>query len=228
MNAINSAQLSSAEIVEPTSVKVRRSAIGSAPGIFPDIYEKETNIVVWQRQLAQTLKNDVADFLQSNPSFQTSMTVTPQSAVSSLAIPFYDAQLELRENIAELVDMFCYLFELKRVGLRLTALDRAMCPKFHVDRVPCRLVTTFQGVATEWLPHQTVNRSKLGHGSNGMADHQSGLYQRQADIQQLHCGDVGLLKGESWEGNENAGLVHRSPALPAGERRLLLTLDFSH
>ncbi|WP_428354217.1 DUF1826 domain-containing protein [Methyloprofundus sp.] len=35
-----------------------------------------------------------------------------------------------------------------------------------------------------------------------------------------------LLKGERWEGNENAGLVHRSPAINEGERRLLLTLDF--
>ena len=35
------------------------------------------------------------------------------------------------------------------------------------------------------------------------------------------------LKGELWEGNETAGLVHRSPALAKDERRLLLTLDFS-
>jgi hypothetical protein len=35
------------------------------------------------------------------------------------------------------------------------------------------------------------------------------------------------LKGERWEGNENAGLVHRSPVLLSGERRLILTLDFS-
>ncbi|WP_297291060.1 DUF1826 domain-containing protein [Oceanicoccus sp.] len=33
------------------------------------------------------------------------------------------------------------------------------------------------------------------------------------------------MKGELWEGNEGAGLVHRSPSLSAGERRLLLTLD---
>jgi len=39
--------------------------------------------------------------------------------------------------------------------------------------------------------------------------------------------DVALLKGELWEGNEKAGLVHRSPAVPADHRRLLLTLDFS-
>ncbi len=103
-----------------------------------------------------------------------------------------------------------------------------MCPKFHVDRVPCRLVTTYQGIATEWLPHEVVDRTKLGRGSLGQPDDRTGLYQNKHEIQQLGCGDVALLKGVLWEGNEHAGLVHRSPALPRGDKRLLLTLDFIH
>ena len=194
-----------------------------------DIYLAENNIVIWKRELSATLKNSVDAFIKANPTFQASMTVTPQTVFSSISESLADSsQQELCENIAELVDMFCYLFELKRVGLRLTVLNRAMCPKFHVDRVPTRLVTTFQGIATEWLPHQTVNREKLGLGSNGKPDSESGLYKNPDDIQQLRCGEVALLKGELWEGNENAGLVHRSPALSADKSRLLLTLDFSH
>ncbi|MDG1293104.1 MAG: DUF1826 domain-containing protein, partial [Pseudomonadales bacterium] len=89
------------------------------------------------------------------------------------------------------------------------------------------LITTYEGIATEWLSHQDVNREKLGAGSKGQPDHLSGLFEHSHEIQQLNCGDVALLKGERWEGNENAGLVHRSPAVLAGERRLVLTLDFS-
>lgn len=208
--------------------KTRYASHGKGPAIFTDIYHEETNIIIWQRKLSKTLQGAVDAFLISNPTFQLSMTVTPQSVLSSLSESLGSSgQTVLGENIAELVDMFCCLFDIKRAGLRLTALDRAMCPKFHVDKVPCRLVTTFQGVATEWLPHQQVNRDKLGAGSNGLPDTESGLYSNQNDIQQLSCGDVALLKGEIWPGNENAGLVHRSPALPAGKNRLLLTLDFS-
>jgi hypothetical protein len=143
----------------------------------------------------------------------------------------------LSKDIAQLVDMFCCLFDLKRAGLRLTVLDRAMCPRFHVDKVPCRLVTTYQGIATEWLPHQCVDRSKLGFGNEGMSDEKSGLFQQSEDIQRLYKGEVALLKGEGWEGNEGAGLVHRSPSMSASnqsiwantasESRLLLTLDFN-
>ena len=189
---------------------------------------EETNIVVWQRQLSASLKSSVDDFLLAQPSFQASMTVAPQTVLSSVGEALGEsAHSQLSENIAELVDVFCCLFDLRRTGLRLRVLDRAMCPKFHVDRVPCRLVTTYSGAATEWLPHEVVNREKLGMGSQGMADSESGLYQDPRDIQQLGCGDVALLKGELWQGNENAGLVHRSPPLTANERRLLLTLDFS-
>ena len=45
-------------------------------------------------------------------------------------------------------------------------------------------------------------------------------------IEQVNTGDVALLKGEKWQGNEGAGLIHRSPALADGERRLILTLDW--
>ena len=101
-----------------------------------------------------------------------------------------------------------------------------MCPKFHVDRVPCRLVTTLLGTATEWLPNDKVNRSKLGAGGKGLADSDSGIMQSPLDIKQLNPGDVALLKGEAWYNNEMRGLVHRSPMVLNNEKRLLLTLDF--
>jgi len=228
MTSVNPVQALGTKILEISPEKYRRSAISKEPTIFTDIYQEETNIVIWQRELSGKLKASVKNFLSANATFQTAMTVTPQSVLSSVSDSLGTSyQPELGENIAELVDMFCCLFELKRTGLRLTALNHAMCPRFHVDRVPCRLVATYQGVATEWLPHQLVDRSKLGSGNNGESDKKSGLFQNPQDIQQLGCGDVALLKGESWEGNENAGLVHRSPALSVGENRLLLTLDFS-
>jgi hypothetical protein len=209
-------------------VKKRRSLQGVEPSVFGDIYQEDVNIVTWQRRLSETIRTSASAFVTSNPTFKTVMTVSSQTALSSIRDALGSTeQLELTENIAELVDMYCCLFDLKRAGLRLTALDKAMCPKFHVDGVPCRLVTTYQGIATQWLPHQAVDRSKLGAGSHGVTDNESGIYQHESDIQQLNCGDVALLKGENWHGNQHAGLVHRSPALADGDYRLLLTLDFS-
>ncbi len=65
------------------------------------------------------------------------------------------------------------------------------------------------------------------YGGGGLPDHESGLYSNANDIQKLSIGDVALLKGESWIGNEGVCLVHRSPAVPYGTNRLLVTLDMS-
>ncbi|MEM7540532.1 MAG: DUF1826 domain-containing protein [Pseudomonadota bacterium] len=205
------------------ALKTRRVLWGNRPTILTEIYQEETNIVIWKRELSRALNVRIEEFVVSNPSFQTAMTITAQSALRSLRE--YVGRSELSEDIAELVGMFCHLLGLKQAGLRLAVLDRAMCPKFHVDHVPCRLLSTYCGVATEWLPHAEVDRSKLGPKSEWKSDLDSGLFKSAGDIRHLDCGDVALLKGERWGGNEKAGLVHRSPEVPEGQSRLVLTLD---
>ncbi|OUV62919.1 MAG: succinylglutamate desuccinylase [Gammaproteobacteria bacterium TMED119] len=216
-----------AESVPGAAQMSRHAAIGQEAEILTDIYQQDTNIAIWQRELSAPIEHAVRQLLITKPEFATELILTPQDARARVAESIDTPHsAELCADVAELVDMFCCLFALKRVGMRLHVLAGAMCPKFHDDRVPCRLVTTYQGVATEWLPHERVERTKLGRGSLGQTDSQSGLYQSPADIQQLRHGDVALLKGLLWQGNENAGLVHRSPTTPGTDKRLLFTLDF--
>ena len=210
------------------SIAMRTASESSNPGGLGDIYQDLHNIAIWRRTLSNDLVVGVNELLQSKASLQISMSVAPQNALTAVheALQVYPCASKLSEDIAELIKMFGCLFDLDCVGLRLAALDHAMCPRFHVDKVPCRLVTTYRGTATQWLPHHLVDRTKLGSGNNGLPDDLSGIYQSADDIQQLNSGDVALIKGECWEGNEGAGLVHRSPWPKPGERRLLLTLDF--
>ena len=208
------------------SAKLRFAVRSEDPAVLAEVYKDNINIAIWRRELSDELGNTVESFADRNPAFTSSMTVSPESALSSVSGALRtNEQCPLSKNVAELVDMFCYLLGLKRAGLRIGVLNKAMCPRFHVDRVPCRLVTTYLGTGTEWLQHDAVDRSKLGPGSGGMPDLQSGLFKTPRDIERLNCGDVALLKGELWEGNEDAGLVHRSPAVAAGDARLLLSLD---
>ena len=201
---------------------------GQTPEVLTEVYQQDTNMVIWQRQSDDKLEAAIDAFLTEKTSYKRNMALTPELALDTIhkALGNTDKVRALSQNITELVEMFCCLFELKRAGLRLTILDSAMCPRFHVDRVPCRLVTTYRGVATQWLPHNLTNRSALDVRAVIDAQDQMGLYQDDSNIQQLKQGDVALLKGERWPGNENAGLVHRSPAVKVGEKRLLLTLDF--
>ncbi|MDO6425796.1 DUF1826 domain-containing protein [Thalassotalea sp. 1_MG-2023] len=211
----------------PNKTFTRQSIIGKKPTIFTNVYQKDTNIIIWQRHLCAKITSAVNSFIQSNKK-ATVLAVTPENTHQVLYQEFGKTEsiTTLSDDIALLVDMFCCLFDLPRAGLRLNILDRAMCPRFHVDHIPCRLVTTYQGIATEWLNHNDVDRTKLGSGNNGKPDEQSGLFQDLQSINRLSAGDVALLKGENWDNTKGAGLVHRSPPVQAGEKRLLLTLDF--
>lgn len=207
------------------------SSESDTPEAFTDIYRDDTNIAIWQRRLSGELSLAVNEILKTNTKLKIAEAVTAKNVHSTLynILGETNAVMMLSDDITLLVDMFCCLFDLKGVGLRLTVLDSAMCPRFHFDRIPCRLVTTYHGIATEWLPNHLVDRSKLGAGNQGKSDENSGLFHSTNDIRQLSQGDVALLKGEFWHDNEGAGLVHRSPAQPKGtinEPRLLLTLDF--
>lgn len=199
---------------------------GKRAAVLADIYNDAVTLAVWQRTLSPQVTLAARELCERQQPSRVSLAVSATTArgciSEALAI---DACMPLCDDIVELVEMFSDLFECSRVGLRFTTLDRPMCPRFHVDKLGCRLITTYAGVATEWLPHARVDRARLGPASAAMADHESGLYPGEHDIQRLRLGDVALLKGEGWEGNEGRGLVHRSPAVPDGEKRLMLTLD---
>ena len=221
MSALNS-------IRNNSQIQFRQGVEHTEHAVLTDTYQEDTNMVVWKRDLAKNLEQAADAIIESNPTLEELLVVSPEKAFDSVKKVLGSSQEAevLAEDIAHLVDMFCCLFDLKRGALRMTVLDRAMCPRFHVDRVPCRLVTTYQGIATEWLPHNVADRSKLGTGNMGKPDELSGLFDNLSDIQQLNSGDVGLMKGELWHNNEGAGLIHRSPQVPNNTRRLVLTLDF--
>ena len=208
--------------------KFRVAAYGDTPAALAEIFEENVNMAVWQREPSNDVQDAVDRIAKTNGSLMAAMTVSPQSALAAISESLGTAPpCALAADIVELVKMFCYLLGLERAGLRLRTLDSAMCPRFHVDRVPCRLITTYQGDGTEWLEHTGVDRSKLGLGNAGKPDSRSGVMRMSGDIQQLRSGEVALMKGELWEGNEGAGLVHRSPAVATDDQRLLLTLDVS-
>ncbi len=198
--------------------------------VLSKIYESGVNMVIWRRQLAPQLRLQAQNFtlnvgfsnfsvkIGTNESFDYLNDILGGDSNTSLLV----------KDMNQLIEMYCYLFELKGVGIRVKVLGEAMCPRFHVDRLPCRLISTYHGPCTEWLLNDCVDRSKLGHGNKGLTDDKSGVYSIKDCIQALELGDVALLKGELWPGNVGNGLVHRSPAASKSDKRLLFSLDFSN
>ena len=192
---------------------------GEAPQILAEVLQDGVNLAVWRRRLPAQLQ-DFAELVLSLGQPLTDQRVIEVDEQHAPVLPDLlreAADLQGYESfvadVTWLVAAYTCLVGARRVGLRLRVLDGPMCPRFHVDNVPLRLLTTYVGPGSEWLPEAISPRREL-HTAQLPVD----------KIQTLQAGDVALLKGENWQGNEGAGLVHRSPSGQQG--RLLLSLDW--
>ena len=192
------------------------------------IFNREINISIWKRNLNSNILHASEILLLKNSDLQFSELVHKNFSIDFLVdkIGADEKLISFYEDIQYLTKLFCELFDIKDAWLRIDAIDKPMCPRFHADHLKCRLVTTYYGPGTQWLPNSLVNRNKLGHGNNGLADDISGLFSKKSDIENLDIGDIGLLKGEAWVNNEGLGLVHRSPHTDSNYKRLYVTIDF--
>jgi hypothetical protein len=172
--------------------------------VLADIFEPHVNICGWQRNLAPAMSSYLSTVLDHSPRLTQVLSVDDAGDYLSCRLPEGDGRSLFIDDIIELIDMLTCLLDCQQVGMRLTVLDRAMCPKFHRDNLQVRLVTTYKGPGTEWLPEPANSDD---------------------DIQRAQTAEVVLLKGDAWPNNQGRGALHRSPALPRGEKRLVVTLD---
>ncbi|WP_414159207.1 DUF1826 domain-containing protein [Pseudomonas sp. BNK-45] len=203
----------------------RRQAIGATPAVLAEVLQDEVNLGLWQRRLPAHIADFGELLLSLNQPLAESLALDlPDEEalpnLQGLASGFsdlhgYDGFIA---DVSWLVSAFACLLGAKRVGLRLRVLDKAMCPRFHVDHVPVRLITTYAGIGSQWLREGAMDRRQLGQASAEPRD--------PTLIQQIGSGEVALFKGEKWHGNQGFGLIHRSPQPAPGERRLILTLDW--
>jgi hypothetical protein len=69
----------------------------------------------------------------------------------------------LASDIGALAVMMARILDVDHVRLRLDVADEVMCPKFHIDRVPARLLCTYRGagdgVCSAWALKRTPSAS---------------------------------------------------------------------
>jgi hypothetical protein len=204
-----------------------RSAL--SPDGLSAIYSDHVNLAEWRRDLPLPVLKYAYDLAHQFPGYtlQQQLPAAVDETLLLEHLPVADKEhdghrLNFARDLCVLCDMYACLFDLEVIGLRLSVLNKAMCPRFHVDQIVCRMICTYLGEGTEWLPEHAVNRHALGHAHNSETTVQA---HRETETQQLAHGSVALLKGEKWPGNAGRGIVHRSPAVASGQTRLVVTLD---
>ncbi|MCG8614372.1 MAG: DUF1826 domain-containing protein [Pseudomonadales bacterium] len=211
------------------SFAASRAVEANEPECLTSILRDHVNLAVWHRNLDAGISRFVTDLLGLRTEYSTmqylsvtrpeDMALQVSSGLPTEFVSLHGFQAWL-DDITLLIDMYCCLFEPQMVGFRLHIVDRAMCPRFHVDRVPVRLLCTYGGLGTQWLEESSVVRP----------DEPDARLPEQitspAQIQSVPTGSVALLKGSAWIGNEAHGIVHRSPPASTDDTRLILGLDW--
>lgn len=113
-----------------------------------------------------------------------------------------------------------------RVRVRLSRVVDAACALFHVDTLTLRLLCTYHGAGTQWVPDALASRKQLGLRGRSMRKANSAIVRNAEDIQTMGEWHVGILKGRAFPGDSNSALIHRShPQCCESHARLRLVLD---
>lgn len=214
-------------LVIPARTAESCAAIGADVNVIEAIFEPAISLVVFRRPIEFTIAQYLREASPGLRSGESRHCVTLASPATKRLFADFPAGPGREALIADYLwqlELFTIIADAREVGVRTISTREQTCPRFHVDKVQVRQICTWQGVATEWLQSDDVDRRFLGSRSGGKSDEASGLLRPGACINRMGTFDVGLMKGEMWPDNTGRGLVHRSPD-PGAVPRVMMTFD---
>ncbi len=93
------------------------------------------------------------------------------------------------------------------------------CKRYHIDNVPIRLLVTYFGKGTEWLPNSACNYSAYYRGEENKK-----IIKDKNKIKYLSAWDIGIFKGSKFN-DEKEGILHRTPDEALNGKSVLMRLD---
>ena len=136
-------------------------------------------------------------------------SVVPKKVTSK---PFYSIWLKDMSNMCK---YFCDFLKIESVGFSLGT--KRVCKRYHVDNVPMRLLVTYAGKGTEWLPDKFVDRNAY---ENGLPN--ESILKNPSRSKFINTWDVAIFRGGS------DGLLHRSPDAALNGTSIMMRLDHEY
>ena len=91
------------------------------------------------------------------------------------------------------------------------------CKRYHIDNVPQRLLVTYSGEGTEWLPDDAGDKIAYLNGEPNEK-----ILKNSKRKQIVNEWDIAIFKGGS------EGLLHKTPDTALNKHSILLRLDHAH
>lgn len=184
-----------------------------------DIHLKSKNIAIYERNI-DSLNKELAQLAERSIECRAKGTVT--EILVSLENYFTDTLpncTSLLEDITNIVKLFQETTHAASLRLLLASVSTNMCRRFHTDVNDIRLLCTYIGPGTLWLPDEAIDYKAVRKGGENQE-----IVKDPEQIQQVATGDVVLLKGGLYP--DANPIMHRSPTIEKdGMKRLLLRID---
>lgn len=189
-----------------------RVCVGDEPRILNAISQPNVAMALWRRSIDPALEAWL-DELPATALPDGRWLLSPSETAAAIE-PVLPGKAEGRRlfvrDVVGLVRRFAALAASDLVDLRLDRIDNDACRRFHVDKVDIRLLCTYRGPGTMWVPPADRAAALARPDSYDRTAHEMPRFA------------VGVCRGDS----SYPGLVHRSPRLAEGSKpRLLLCLN---
>ena len=213
-----------ASLAAPSSFRVSPSHAVLAQATRPGI-----DIAVWTRAMPAFVGAALARWAPCAPAPVDRMVRLSDAGAEEVegALAALPAGPEgwLRDDVASLLARFAALSRVAEARVFFGVIRDDQCTKFHVDAVSLRLVTTYLGPGTEWVPDEAVDRRALGRMIRCPAEANAAIVPVTSAVRRAKAGHVLVLKGSRHESAAGGGAVHRSPPIASrGALRVALVV----
>ena len=202
-----------------TTYTYSNAAIGDHPSVFEQIHAKEKNIAILQRNI-DALQEELTWLASQTIECRASGTFEEIAKNLSAFKESLDFSCDLFfKDAFSLLEAFAKTTQASHFRLLLATVESSMCRKLHTDVNDLRLLCTYIGPGTVWVPDEAINQEALQARKSNEE-----IVLDEKLIQQAATGDVVILKGALYP--DAQPILHRSPVLEQpGSRRLLLRID---
>lgn len=202
-----------------TEKSYANATISHDPSLLQEIHLPTKNIAIYQRDI-ELLQSEITPLVTQAIECRASGTIPDVvGKLTTYAEQHFPQAKALREDIIASLNLFQQITKAATYRLYLASVSSNMCRRFHTDINHLRMLCTYAGPATLWLPDEAAdqNASRNGRGNQEIVIDED-------QIQQARTGDIVILKGALYpDGNP---ILHRSPGIEKnGDKRLLLRID---
>lgn len=184
------------------------------------ITNPDKNIAIYKRSVS-TFESTIHQVIKAN--LKLKLEGNEQDVFNQLSNSLFEIGVKnnlFLNDIRELIQTFKQISKATSFKVLLSVVDSNMCTKFHTDINTLRLLCSYAGPGTLWLPDEIVDSVDNPGEINWEANFPT-------SIQQAETGDIVILKGAIYPNGK--AIYHKSPAIEGSQqKRLLLRIDSSN